>query len=106
MKVFISQPMNGKAPEEILKERNMVIEAVKERFGDEAEIIDSYFADFEESKYKTVSLAYLAKSIELLATADIAVFCKDWRKARGCRVEFSCAMEYGIEVREFWGLGF
>jgi hypothetical protein len=98
IKVFISQPMKDKTPEEILRERNKAIKVVQAEYGDEAEIIDSYFADFEENKHKTVPLAYLAKSIELLSTADVAVFCKGWENARGCKIEFQCATEYGIEV--------
>ena len=98
LKVFISQPMQDRTSEEIMTERYNAIEIVKAKYGDEAEIIDSYFADFEESKYKTVPLGYLAKSIELLATADVAVFCEGWDYARGCRIEYSCASEYGLAV--------
>ena len=101
IKVFISQPMNGKTPEEILEARNRAIQYVMEKYNGEAEIIDSYFKDFEENKYKIVPLAYLAKSIELLATADVAVFCKGWKVARGCKIEFQCAAEYGVEVITF-----
>ena len=54
IKVFISQPMNGKTPEEILEVRNQAIRYVMEKYGNEAEIIDSYFKDFEENKYKIV----------------------------------------------------
>lgn len=101
IKVFISQPMNGKTPEEIIEDRNQAIQYVYEKYSDDVEIIDSYFKDFEENKYKTVPLAYLAKSIELLATADVAVFCKGWKIARGCKIEFQCAAEYGVEVITF-----
>ena len=101
IKVFISQPMNGKTPEEILEARNRAIQYVMEKYNGEAEIIDSYFKDFEENKYKIVPLAYLAKSIELLATADVAVFCKGWKIARGCSIEFQCAATYGVEVITF-----
>ena len=93
--------MNGKTPEEILEARNQAIRYVMEKYGNEAEIIDSYFKDFEENKYKIVPLAYLAKSIELLATADVAVFCKGWKIARGCSIEFQCAASYGVKVITF-----
>lgn len=98
IKIFISQPMKDKTPEHIKRERHLAIQKVMERFGDEAEIIDSYFSDFEENKYKIVPLAYLAKSIELLSTADVAVFCNGWSKARGCRIEHQCAVDYGLKV--------
>ena len=43
---------------------------------------------------------FLGKSLELLSTADIAYFAKGWENARGCRIENTCAIEYGITVIE------
>jgi hypothetical protein len=43
---------------------------------------------------------FLGKSLELLSTADIAYFAKGWENARGCRIENTCAIEYGIAVIE------
>lgn len=97
IKVFISQPMKGKTPIDIWIEREEAIYYAKKKFGN-VEIIDSYFEDFEENKYKIVPLAYLAKSIELLSTADVAVFCKGWEFARGCKIEHQCARDYGISI--------
>lgn len=34
------------------------------------------------------------------AVADAAYFAKDWDKYRGCKIEHSCAVEYGIKVIE------
>lgn len=45
-------------------------------------------------------LWYLAKSLELLSAADVAYFVKGWEKARGCKIENTCAIEYGIDVIE------
>lgn len=90
MKIFISQPMRDLSEEEIKADRKRAIEKVKTIYGDDVEIIDSY-----NNKYQK-PLICLAKSIELLATADIAYFCKGWNKARGCRIEYMCANDYGI----------
>lgn len=98
IKVFISQPMKDKTHEEILMERYSAIEAVKEKYGEEAIILDSYFTDFNENKHKKVPLAYLAQSIAILSNADVAVFCKGWQNARGCQIEYQCATQYGIDV--------
>lgn len=38
---------------------------------------------------------FLAKSIELLDKADAVVFMPGWQQARGCRIEETCAKEYG-----------
>lgn len=43
---------------------------------------------------------FLGKSIELLSTADIVYFAKDWDKFRGCKIENTCAKEYSIPVIE------
>ena len=95
MKVFISQPMNGKSEEEILEERKYAIADAKRRFGEDVEIIDSYLEDYNPTG-GCISLKYLAKSIELLADADIAYFMQGWKDARGCKIEFECAKAYGV----------
>lgn len=42
-KLFISQPMNGKADEEILAERKVAIKAAEELLREPVEVIDSFF---------------------------------------------------------------
>lgn len=44
-KLFISQPMRDKTNEQIEAERNKAVETVKKTFGEEVEIIDSFFKD-------------------------------------------------------------
>ena len=46
-KLFISQPMRDKTKEEILRERETAIKTASEIFGDDVEIIDSYFEDYD-----------------------------------------------------------
>ena len=99
-KVFISQPMKGKTEQEILEARANMFQIAKESFPD-AELIDSYFDDYEPST-GNVGLKYLAKSLELLADADVAYFAPGWDEARGCRIENECAIKYGIEVHEIY----
>lgn len=96
-KLFISQPMRDKTDEEILAERERTIESAKKYLGEDVEVIDSFFKD---APHDAKPLWYLAKSLELLATADVAYFCKDWDKYRGCKIENTCAIEYGIDVIE------
>ncbi|MGL5718864.1 MAG: hypothetical protein ACRCX2_38030 [Paraclostridium sp.] len=100
VKVFISQPMNDRTYGDIIDERNKAIEIIKEQFkrqSGEVEIIDSYFEDYNPSK-GCIPLKYLAKSLELLADADLALFVGDWQKARGCKIEHECAKAYGIDT--------
>ena len=69
----------------------------KETYNEEVEIIDSFF---ENAPHNAQPLWFLGKSLKLLADADIAYFCKDWEKYRVCKIEHTCAKEYGIEVME------
>lgn len=100
MKVFISQPMRGKTNEEIKKEREIIITKAKENYGDDIEVIDSFF---ENAPVDVNPLWFLGKSIELLSTADVVCFSKDWDAARGCVIEHECAVAYGVDVLECYG---
>lgn len=93
-KLFISQPMNGKTDEEILFERARIIELCKKRYG-EIEVIESFF---ENAPHEARPLWFLAKSLELMSTADIAFFAYGWKDYRGCKIEHECAKQYGIEI--------
>lgn len=93
-KIFISQPMKDKTDEEIISERERIIELCKKKYGD-IKIIDSFF---ENAPHDARPLLFLAKSLELLSTADIAFFADGWKNYRGCKIEHECAKEYGIEI--------
>lgn len=93
-KLFISQPMNGKTDEEILRERKEAINIAKDIVGEEIEVLETFFDDLGPDKKL---LHYLAKSLEYLAEADIAYFVSGWENARGCKIEHRCAVEYGID---------
>lgn len=90
MKIFISQPMKDLSEEEIRHNRMKAVKKIKSLYGDDVEIIDSYIDG------GGTHLWCLGKSIELLSTADVAYFLKGWNKARGCRIEYMCASNYGI----------
>ncbi len=96
-KLFISQPMNGKTDEEILEVREKAIKSAVEELGEPVEVIDSFF---QNAPTDARPLWFLGKSLELLSTADVAYFANGWEKARGCKIENQCAIEYGITVIE------
>lgn len=98
-KLFISQPMKGKSDEEILKEREKAIQSALRNLGEPVEVIESYFEDYNPEN-GCIPLKYLAKSLDLLADADVAYFAKGWENTRGCKIENQCAIEYGITVIE------
>ena len=96
-KLFISQPMKDKTDEEILAVREQAIKSATELLGEEVEVIDSFF---QNAPIDAKPLWFLGKSIELLSTADVVYFAKGWEDYRGCRIENTCAIEYGITVIE------
>lgn len=93
-KLFISQPMRGKSDEEILTERERAIKTAQELVGEPVEVIDSFF---ESAPVDAKPLWYLGESLKLLALADMAYFAPGWNDARGCKIEHTCAVEYGID---------
>lgn len=96
-KLFISQPMKGKTDEEILAERRKAIRSAERQLGEPVEVIDSFF---QSAPADARPLWFLGKSLELLSGADIVYFAKGWQEARGCKIENTCAIEYGITVIE------
>ena len=97
LKLFISQPMRGKTDKEILAVRDKAIASAERQLGEKVEVIDSFF---QNAPAEAKPLWFLGKSLELLSTADVAYFAKGWEEARGCRIENTCAIEYGIDVIE------
>ena len=100
VKVFISQPMKDRTEEEILKERDFAIKTFKincETENETVEILDSYFENYNPQT-GSIPLKYLAKSIELLADADVLFCVGEWENARGCWIEHECAKRYGIKI--------
>lgn len=94
-KLFISQPMNGKTDDEIKAVREKAIQSAKEQIGEDVEVIDSFF---ENTPHDAKPLWFLGKSLQLLAEADVAYFAEGWEDARGCKIENTCAVEYGIRT--------
>ena len=101
-KLFISQPMRGKTDGEILSERDRAIKRAKELLGDDVELIDTYFTGFAEDNDENINkpVFYIGKSIEKLAYADVAYFCKGWNEYRGCTIEYTVAKTYDIRTIE------
>lgn len=96
IRVFISQPMNGKTNDEIKEERDRIIESLEDQFG-KVEVVDSFF---ENAPHDAAPLWFLGESFKLLSTADVAVFAKGWNLARGCKMEHDVCTAYGIKTIE------
>lgn len=96
MKVMISQPMKGKTTEQIRKERE---EVVKQLVEEGHEVIDTIFTE-EAPKDSDEAIYFLAKSIEAMAKVDELVFLPGWQNARGCRIEYEVARNYGKYIKQ------
>lgn len=87
--------MRGKTDKEILAAREKAIKSAEKQVGEPVEVIDSFF---QSAPVNTKPLWYLGESLKLLSQADVAFFAKGWNEARGCKIENTCAIEYGIKV--------
>lgn len=103
MKIFVSQPMNGRTKEEVLEERTKCIEAYKAWLAKHVqdtltmkvvtfEVIENY--DKPHAPENAPRLWYLADSLKLMSEADYVIFAPGWKKAKGCKVEMMCCRLY------------
>lgn len=90
-KLFISQPMRGKTPDEITAERERLITQAKKLFPGGIEVLDTYYKDFDGNRVE-----FLGRSIGDLGKADVAIFAPGWENFTGCRCEHTVCHEYDI----------
>ncbi len=95
MNIFISQPMRGKTDAEILAERERAIKAAKAKWGDDVEVLESFF---QGAPAKAKPLWFLGESLKIMADANAVIVCKGWSAARGCKVEIVAAEAYKLPV--------
>lgn len=89
--------MKSKSTKQVSVEMGKVFNFIKEKLPD-AELIDSVIDGADANialKGDDVALWYLAKSIELIAGADLVFFVNNWDSARGCSIERQAAEAYG-----------
>lgn len=98
MKIFISLPMNGKDKEDIDSALYMAKKALEEHGLPINDVIDGRIGAGTRSQPHDDYIKMLAKSLKLLADADLVFFADGWHHARGCRVEHLVAIEYGKAI--------
>jgi hypothetical protein len=101
-KVMLSQPINTKTEEEIIRTREKAIAALTE-LG--YEVINTFFTEewcskdrMKEKGVIQIPLHFLAKSLGKMSLCDAVYFCKGWENARGCRIEHEVAKQYGVQI--------
>ena len=96
MKIMISQPMRGKTNEEIKLERANLVKKLE---SEGHTVVDTIISE-NAPKDSDEAIFYLAKSIEFISKVDALIFMNGWENARGCRIEYQVASEYGKFIRE------
>lgn len=94
MKVMISQPMNNRTEEQIKEERKRIVDKFNKMH---IEVINTLFTE-EAPENCNIGVYYLGKSISAMKDIDAIYMCDDWREARGCKIEYEVAKEYGIKI--------
>ena len=93
IKVYLAQPMSGKTMREIEISRAVSKSYALSILGrDNVEFINRYNQDWEHID----PMRAIAKSLDILADADLALFTPDWSESKGCIVEAKCCDLYDI----------
>lgn len=102
LKAMLSQPMAGKTDEEIVATREKAMAALKEKG---YKVVNTLFTakwcnkeQMQKRGVVQIPLYFLAKSLENMSLCHAVYFCKDWEKARGCKIEHDAAVAYGLDI--------
>lgn len=102
MKAMISQPMNGKTDDEIIRTRDKAIKILESKG---YEVANTFFEGewcddeaLESNGIVNKPLWFLAKSLEKMSECEAVYFCDGWENTRGCRIEYSAAFAYGLKI--------
>ena len=96
MKVFISQPPERKTTDGLREEEARIVSKLKERYDEDIEVVS---ASAISTSAEGNPLYVLAKVIEALSTADIAIFAPGWSKQMS--VEMDAARTYGVPIVDY-----
>lgn len=96
MKVFISQTPKRKTTDGLREEEARIVSKLKERYDEDIEVVS---ASAISASAEGNPLYVLAKVIEALSTADIAIFTPGWSKQMS--VEMDAARTYGVPIVDY-----
>ena len=92
-KIFISMPMMDKTQEEINREQERLLMLACEYLKEAVSQIDTYLGG-----HQYTPLECLGENIKRMSEADCVIFSDCWENARGCRIEYACARDYGKKI--------
>lgn len=96
MKVFISQISKRKTTDGLREEEARIVSKLKERYDEDIVVVS---ASAISASAEGNPLYVLAKVIEALSTADIAIFTPGWSKQMS--VEMDAARTYGVSIVDY-----
>lgn len=101
-KIMISQPIAGLTHDEIVDSRDKFLEFAQSH---NWKVVNTLFTDDWYSAKKMAKrgvvqtpLCFLAKSLENMANCHAVYFAKGWENARGCKIEYEVAKQYGLQI--------
>lgn len=100
MKVFIGNSVKGKSTDVLRKEEQRIVAKLKERYGGDVEVVNAL--NKQNFRMEVTPLSILAKSIEWLSEADVAVFVPGGSKQS--YIEEVTAQTYGVSIIDYTDL--
>lgn len=93
--LFVSCPMRGKSVKEIFAVQEAAKKKAEAFLGEELLLIDQVT---ENIQINATPYESLIVSLAMMGDADYVYFVQDYHFARGCRIEFDVASDYGFTV--------
>ena len=91
-KIFISMPTTYKTEGEIRREQEELLMLAGEYLKEPVSLVETNIED------EVSPLECLGESIKRMSEADCVIFSDCWEDARGCRIEYACARDYGKKI--------
>ena len=94
MKIYISQGMSGKTPQEIANDRVSADYAMAMSFPQDKRVLVPKLTQYLDKQ----PVYSVAKAIEQMDGAELVAFVPDWNKYPNCRLERQAAEIYGYRI--------
>lgn len=94
MKIYISQGMSGKTPQEIARDRAEVAFGVGVRFADQKLTFAPKLTQYIDRQ----PVYSVAKALEQMDGAELVCFMPGWEEYPNCRLERQAAEIYGYRI--------
>lgn len=94
MKVYVSQPFDGKDDDSIIGSFNRAIDKVKSSFPDEEDI---EFTGAIDAYLETGKVPNVTRRINMMKNCDYVVFLHGWAQSKDCRIDMSISKALDVQ---------